>query len=922
MSCGCFEGLQQRLQRVWGAFQAPGNYGEEREAFERTVDFLLSVPLLKKQLPKAELPKVAQQLTRRVWQPGQILVRQGEMGRALFLIESGEAEVVTCQKPGAPEVVRATLVAGDYFGGHTLITERANVATIVASRKSNLVTLSLSRDRFETLGLRRWLQFPKRPAIYNSPQETGKADISDIPKLPPDDLLFVCKAISENANLRALLAASEDKLKELAAGAVAKSFKKGDRIVEAGQHVRQLYIVKTGIISVVVDTSATPGGRQSAEAAVASSTMTERLLRKQNFLAQLQRKETSMVTASLFVGAAQNQKADLHPGGRAQPRQGAAARQIRRLSGIAGGGVPSQPQQNDEHKERGNADTETSLAAGDSFGELSILYKMPMHAEFSAKEDCTMYVIDRQHFTACFNRRGKRFDEFLSLLEEVQILSPLLASERFELACNAIGLVEFQPGERVLHQGLMRSAKLWYVIHAGTGVVSLDQEKNGKKENEFLTNLSRAAHFGERSLLRGDAAAPVNIDAGPDGMVCLTFWGDTICVLLRKVLEQENSVAPSPFSDLKEWWVRKARGFKSRDDGVNRVMISWDRMQSNCQVELDELTKVCVLGKGAYGQVCLVEDAMRGQRYALKALSKGHVANQGTQRLVNGEREMLSMIDSSFVIRLHRTYKDAQHVYFLLEAALGGSLVQVVKDHPEIFVQDAPRGHSGAFYAACVIAALEHLHERRIVHRDIKPENALLDEHGYAKVCDMGFARFVLSKTNTLVGTPDYMAPEVIDFPHTHNSSVDWWALGVLTYEILSGHTPFTDEGVSDPMERLLAIRRSQEQGPLQYPFHFPQVAKGFVAQLLQIRPHERLGAGRGGAQDVRDHAMFRTLAFDFKAFHEQKLPTPFHKQWSYPEHFFTDDFGLDRGQLGLDTSDSLFIPYNADPADDWDAKF
>jgi len=123
-------------------------------------------------------------------------------------------------------------------------------------------------------------------------------------------------------------------------------------------------------------------------------------------------------------------------------------------------------------------------------------------------------------------------------------------------------------------------------------------------------------------------------------------------------------------------------------------------------------------------------------------------------------------------------------------------------------------------------------------------------------------------------------------------------------------------------MERLLAIRRSQEQGPLQFPFHFPQSAKSFVAQLLQIRPHERLGAGRGGAQDVRDHALYRMLNFDFKAFHEQKLPTPFQKQWSYPEHFFTDDFGLDRGQLGLDPSDSLFISYTADPADDWDAKF
>eukprot|EP00913_Durusdinium_trenchii_P030132 g28234.t1 len=275
---------------------------------------------------------------------------------------------------------------------------------------------------------------------------------------------------------------------------------------------------------------------------------------------------------------------------------------------------------------------------------------------------------------------------------------------------------------------------------------------------------------------------------------------------------------------------------------------------------------------------------MRGQRYALKTLSKGYICSQGSQRLVNGEREIMSMTDSEFVIRLHRTFKDTQHVYFLLEAALGGSLIQVVKDHPEVLVQDSPRGCSGAFYAACITAALEHLHERKIVHRcsvedrpgrkwkrkavsgrrilsggfahgqgDIKPENALLDEKGYAKVCDMGFARFVLSKTNTLVGTPDYMAPEVIDFPHTHDRCVDWWALGVLIFEILAGHTPFTDEGVSDPMERLLAIRRSQEQRQFQFPFHFPQVAKSFVKQLCTHKLEDRLGFK--GAQEEDAHA-------------------------------------------------------------------
>lgn len=899
MACGCWQGCTQRLQRIFSSFQAPKDYGEEQQSFERTIDFLSSVPLFKKQLPKSELPKVAQELKRRTWKPGQVLVRQGEMGRALFLIETGECQVVTCEKPGAPDIVRATLVEGDYFGGHTLITERSNVATIVA--KGRLVTLSLSRERFDALGLRRWLQFPKRPAIYNAPQEDGPDDLKGGQELPAEEVLFVCKAISENANLRALLAISENKLKELASGAVLSQVQKGSTIVQSGSVVRQLTIIKTGAVTAVVETHSSVG-IQSAEAAVASSTMAERMLRKQNFLAQLTKKGKTSTTASLFVG----NKAE---GGRQQPRQGGFSRKS-----VGGEETAESPQNVIE------APPETTLGAGDSFGELSILYKMPMHATYSAKENCSIYTIDYRHFSACFNRRGKRFHQFLELLEEVHILSPLLYSERFELACNAIGLVDFKPGDTVLHQGLVRSAKLWYVIHSGTAVVSLDTEKDGKKENEELTHLSRAAHFGERSLLRGESAAPVNIDAGPEGMTCLTFWGDNIASLLKKVLEQETSMAPSGFGDIKEWWTRKARGFKSREDVLNRAPVVWDRMRSNCQVELDELNKICILGKGAYGRVALVEDPMRGQRYALKTLSKGYICSQGSQRLVNGEREIMSMTDSEFVIRLHRTFKDTQHVYFLLEAALGGSLIQVVKDHPEVLVQDSPRGCSGAFYAACITAALEHLHERKIVHRDIKPENALLDEKGYAKVCDMGFARFVLSKTNTLVGTPDYMAPEVIDFPHTHDRCVDWWALGVLIFEILAGHTPFTDEGVSDPMERLLAIRRSQEQRQFQFPFHFPQVAKSFVKQLCTHKLEDRLGFK--GAQEVRDHSMFRTLKFDFKSFHEQKMPTPIQKPWSVPEYVFTDDFGMDRGCLGLYNSDSIFIECEMDGTDNWDLKF
>ncbi|CAJ1410368.1 unnamed protein product [Effrenium voratum] len=262
-------------------------------------------------------------------------------------------------------------------------------------------------------------------------------------------------------------------MKELAAGAVLTHVKKGSTIVDTGHVVRQMAIIKSGTVAAVVESDHHHGGHQSAEAAVASSTMAERMLRKQNFLAQLQRKEKSTTTASLFVGGTlQNLKPDLHPGGRVQPRQGFANKN--RRSHATGELEPSSPPA-DEVAEGPSTVAETTLTAGDSFGELSILERLT--GRLLALHDRPPALLSLLQ-----SERGKRFKEFIELLEEVHILSPLLYSERFELACNAIGLVDFPPGERVLNQGLVRSAKLWYVIHSGAAVVSLDTEKDGKKE--------------------------------------------------------------------------------------------------------------------------------------------------------------------------------------------------------------------------------------------------------------------------------------------------------------------------------------------------------------------------------------------------------------------------------------------------------
>jgi serine/threonine protein kinase len=356
-------------------------------------------------------------------------------------------------------------------------------------------------------------------------------------------------------------------------------------------------------------------------------------------------------------------------------------------------------------------------------------------------------------------------------------------------------------------------------------------------------------------------------------------------------------------------------------------------------VRFENLRKKCGLGRGGFCKVTLVEDVSDGKRYALKTMSKGYLSQSGAERQIRWERELLSIVDSPFIINLHKTFIDSQHIFFLLEAALGGSLADVLADNPEVFLEDRPRGSAAAFYVGCLVLALEHLHTRSIAHRDVKTENVLLDERGYAKLCDMGFARYVLGKTSTLAGTPEYMAPEMIDFPHTHDQSVDWWALGVLTFELLSGQTPFEDEGITDPHGRLLAIRRSQESGKLAFPFNFPHVSKAFVNAVLRKLP-KRLGAGEGGADKLKAHPMFRAVKFDWAEFEARHMPAPFSKEWDetaveedddvdLPVDLYgcMDDRGSDRDrdngslELGFDQGDSLYVTCQTEVEDgsiDW----
>ncbi len=205
------------------------------------------------------------------------------------------------------------------------------------------------------------------------------------------------------------------------------------------------------------------------------------------------------------------------------------------------------------------------------------------------------------------------------------------------------------------------------------------------------------------------------------------------------------------------------------------------------------------------------------------------------------------------------TWQDNSNLYMLMEFVTGGELFS--------YLRRAGRfpDETAKLYAAMVVLSLEHLHSMNILYRDLKPENLLLDKHGFMKICDFGFAKHVEDRTWTLCGTPEYLAPEIIQ-SKGHGKAVDWWALGVLLFEMLAGYPPFFDDNPFGVYEKILA-------GRVHFPSHFNKDAKDLVRKLLAQDRTKRLGNLKGGAQDVKDHPYFSDI--DWEALLEKKVRPP-----------------------------------------------
>merc|ERR1719450_616986 len=249
--------------------------------------------------------------------------------------------------------------------------------------------------------------------------------------------------------------------------------------------------------------------------------------------------------------------------------------------------------------------------------------------------------------------------------------------------------------------------------------------------------------------------------------------------------------------------------------------------------KLDDFDMVKTIGTGTFARVCLCRDRTSREYFALKILAIHDVIRLKQVDHVKNEKNILKEINHPFLVDLTWSAKDKSFLYMLFPYVAGGELFS--------YLRSAGRFNTATtfFYSAEIVSALDYLHSLSIVYRDLKPENLLLDRDGHLKITDFGFAKRITDRTWTLCGTPEYLAPEIIQ-SKGHNRAVDWWALGILVYEMLAGYPPFWDENTNVIYEKIV-------EGEIAWHTQVEGLAKDMIKKLLVQDRTKRMGAMKGG---------------------------------------------------------------------------
>jgi len=430
--------------------------------------------------------------------------------------------------------------------------------------------------------------------------------------------------------------------------------------------------------------------------------------------------------------------------------------------------------------------------------------------------------------------------EYFKYLDNMEIFDALKDDEKTLLA-KALLEKPLTEHEIIFEQG--DKGDMFYILVEGTVQV----EKDKKKVADLKATSTQPQFFGEKALLNNEPrAATLKVTSKGATALCVDKVSFDMLLGPLDQLQKRGKDGTATVQKVGAGGAAEGRKFGL----INRK----------------DLKRLGLLGCGGFGAVEMVEHVKTSETYALKALSKGYVVKSGMQQSVISEKNVQLMCDSPFIVTLFETYNGDQSLYFLLELALGGELYATY-NKKNMWGNDT----CAKYYVAGTTYAFEHLHTKKIVFRDLKPENLLLNDHGHVKLTDMGLAKVIVGKTFTTCGTPDYFAPELIA-SKGHTQAVDWWTLGVLTFELLSGHPPFES---ATPMQIYQKVTKGITR------VAFPKKCKGhpetFIKALCQTDPQQRLAVKKGGIQNIKEHAWY--TGFDWEAMMSRSMKVPYKPQ-------------------------------------------
>jgi cGMP-dependent protein kinase 1 len=517
------------------------------------------------------------------------------------------------------------------------------------------------------------------------------------------------------------------------------------------------------------------------------------------------------------------------------------------------------------------------LGAGKFFGELALIDDAPRKASAAALEKTICWVVDRVHFNALVGSVDQAREESIGveILKKVKLMEGL-SDKQLVAVARCLVTVKFAQGEAIINQG--EDGETFYMVASGDVTVIVNHAEVAK--------LSDGAFFGEGSLMKNEKRS-ATVMATTD-VECLSLCREDFQKHLGPVLEaikEEQARKEAELAEANKGFMDSALSATTNLFSSSELAQGLGKGQHNKKYfkkddgmfDLDQLDRVRFLGRGTFANTYMVCHTTNDTYYAVKVWYKQKLYRMKQERTVFTERDIMKLFDNSFFTAQYATLQDEHSLYMVQQLVPGGDMYSLLR-HNHWYLDKTRLGGleilPATFYVANVLTIIGHLHDADVVFRDLKPENFGLDSSGYLRLYDFGCAKILRGDetSNTMVGTPEYLSPEMIT-SKGHNRGTDIWSLGILIYEILTAKTPF--EHVNSAMI-YQNIMESEDILKVAFSKGFDPHAHQLILGLLNVNPHMRIGMLRDGLKDIWDSPFFSSSEIDHRSCNGRILVPPF----------------------------------------------